>query len=79
VAAQDRYTKGTRGLPETLVSASEDNTLFVWDPENTKKPVTRMTGHQKPVIFATCSPDGRLVASASFDKSAKVWETRTGK
>ena len=28
---------------------------------------------------AKFSPDGRLIASASFDKSAKVWDGRTGK
>lgn len=43
-----------------------------------KKPITRMTGHQKGVNFVLYSPDGRLIVSASFDKSAKLWDGKTG-
>jgi ribosome assembly protein 4 len=37
-----------------------------------------MTGHQKGVNFVLYSPDGRLIVSASFDKSAKLWDGKTG-
>ena len=37
------------------------------------------TGHQKGINHVSFSPDGRLLASGSFDKSAKVWDGRTGK
>ena len=36
-------------------------------------------GHQQLVIDVRFSPDGRLIASASFDKSVKLWEGKTGK
>jgi len=39
----------------------------------------RMTGHQQLVNDVKFSVDTRLVASASFDKSIKVWDGRTGK
>lgn len=38
-----------------------------------------MTGHQQPVIMVSYSPDGRFIASASFDHHVKIWEGRTGK
>ena len=38
----------------------------------------RMTGHQQLVNDVKFSPDSRLIASASFDKSIKLWDGRTG-
>ncbi|XP_045839737.1 notchless protein homolog 1 isoform X4 [Meles meles] len=44
-----------------------------------KKPLARMTGHQALINQVLFSPDSRIVASASFDKSIKLWDGRTGK
>lgn len=41
--------------------------------------IERMTGHQQLINCVQFSPDGRLIASASFDKSIKLWDGRTGK
>lgn len=38
-----------------------------------------MTGHQQLINDVKFSPDGRIIASASFDKSIKLWESNTGK
>lgn len=38
-----------------------------------------MTGHQQLINDVKFSPDGRLLASASFDKSIKLWEGNGGK
>ena len=43
-----------------------------------KKPLNRMTGHQQLVNDVKFSPDMRVLASASFDKSIKLWDGRTG-
>lgn len=61
------------------MSGSDDFTLFLWNPAEEKKPVARMTGHQALVNEVLFSPDTRLLASASFDKSVKIWDGRTGK
>ena len=37
-----------------------------------------MTGHQQLVNDVKFSPDSRLIASASFDKSIKIWDGRSG-
>jgi ribosome assembly protein 4 len=64
--------------PDTLVSGSDDFTLYVWNLETSKHPVKRLTGHQQAVNFISYSPDGRYFASASFDKKVKVWNGHTG-
>lgn len=64
---------------ERLVSGSDDFTLCLWYPESDKKPIARMTGHQQLINDVKFSPDGRLIASASFDKSIKLWNGKTGK
>ena len=37
------------------------------------------TGHQALINEVLFSPDGRIIASASFDKSIKLWDGNTGK
>eukprot|EP01104_Vermistella_antarctica_P012122 TRINITY_DN3455_c0_g1_i1.p1 TRINITY_DN3455_c0_g1~~TRINITY_DN3455_c0_g1_i1.p1 ORF type:complete len:489 (+),score=18.48 TRINITY_DN3455_c0_g1_i1:60-1469(+) len=77
--ALKRYEEARGGKPERLVSCSDDNTMFLWHPAEAKKPILRMHGHARPVNLVSFSPDGRLVASASWDNSLKLWDGITGK
>ena len=73
--SQERYDAALSkaGGVERLASGSDDFTLFMWEPTNDKKPTTRMTGHVGVVNHLAFSPDGKHLASASFDKKVKVW------
>lgn len=78
--AQTRYEAALEiAGGERLVSGSDDFTLFMWNPKETKQSINRMTGHMQLVNQVVFSPDTRYIASASFDKSVKLWCGRTGK
>lgn len=77
-AARKRYD-AVRGRGERMISGSDDFTMFLWEPATSKKPLARLTGHQQLVNHVCFSPDGMLLASASFDKSVKIWDGLTGK
>lgn len=66
------------GNNELLVSCSDDQTLFLWNPLKSKKPISRMHGHQGAITHVCFSNNGQFIASASFDKSVRVWNGRTG-
>ncbi|KAG8922401.1 hypothetical protein FRC02_011893 [Tulasnella sp. 418] len=88
--ALERYESIVSNHPETLISGSDDHTLFLWKifPPNASsvsstsskiKPTARLTGHQSQVSHVAFSPDGRWAASAGWDRSIRIWEGRTGK
>lgn len=81
-AAQKAYDGVARlggAVVERMVTASDDFTMYLWEPLKLQKPITRMTGHQKLVNHVLFLPDGRYIVSALFDNSVKLWDGRDGK
>ncbi len=74
----EKYKAFKGAEQETLVSGSDDFTLFVWHPKVGKHPIKRLTGHVQAVNHIAFSPDGRYFASASFDKKVKIWNGKSG-
>ncbi|KAJ5925468.1 Ribosome assembly protein 4 [Penicillium verhagenii] len=81
-AAKKRFEESAivnNKIVERLVSASDDFTMYLWDPASSSKPVARLLGHQKEVNHVTFSPDMAYIASAGFDNHVKLWNGRDGK
>uniref|UniRef100_A0A8D3CCS1 Transducin beta like 1 X-linked n=1 Tax=Scophthalmus maximus TaxID=52904 RepID=A0A8D3CCS1_SCOMX len=57
-----------------LASASFDSTVRLWDVEGGVC-IHTLTKHQEPVYSVAFSPDGKHLASGSFDKCVHIWNT----
>ena len=69
-----RFSLATLLLFSLLVGSSA--TLgFHWEPWAL---VRVLTGHTKPVISTSFSPDGKSIVSASYDYTARVWDAQSG-
>ncbi|KAI9693835.1 MAG: hypothetical protein M1822_003106 [Bathelium mastoideum] len=81
-AAKYNFEKAARigdKLVERLASASDDCTMYLWEPLSTTKPLGRMVGHQKVVNHVMFSPNGLYIASAGFDNHVKMWSATDGR
>jgi len=60
-----------------VISASDDNTLKVWDLSS-REVIATFTGHSNSVNAVAVTPDSKQVISASDDNTLKVWNLETG-
>lgn len=56
-------------------SASFDSTVRLWEAERGQCLHT-LTKHQEPVYSVAYSPDGKFLASGSFDKCVHIWDVK---
>jgi WD40 repeat protein len=76
------HTNAVRGIAwspdsQRLASASNDQTIHVWDP-STGDHFFTYTGHTDAVRAVAWSPNGKYIASASNDHTVQVWDASTG-
>ncbi|MBF0623714.1 MAG: pentapeptide repeat-containing protein [Magnetococcales bacterium] len=82
LAVQSGHWEGIRSAAyspdgHSIVSASYDKTVKVWDAGNGQL-IRTLEGHGGGVRSAAYSPDGHSIVSASFDKTVKVWNAENG-
>ena len=77
--------------PRKLAAANQLGHIFIWDlPEKPPEfkadpktdrqapnvwPTRRLDGHTNEISRLVATPDGKLLMSASFDKSVRIWPT----
>ncbi|VTT96647.1 wd40 repeat-containing protein : RNA polymerase sigma factor, sigma-70 family OS=Singulisphaera acidiphila (strain ATCC BAA-1392 / DSM 18658 / VKM B-2454 / MOB10) GN=Sinac_7487 PE=4 SV=1: Sigma70_r2: Sigma70_r4_2: WD40: WD40: WD40: WD40 [Gemmataceae bacterium] len=63
-----------------VATAGTDNVILLWDPTDWRKAPQRLEGHDHMVTGLAFSPDGGgALASSSFDRRVRIWDTRKGK
>jgi WD40 repeat protein len=50
--------------------------LLIWDLKSRK--AKSLVGHDATVMAMSLSPDGRILATASYDRSVRLWDLATG-
>lgn len=80
-AAQMRFDAFLRNCPhENIAVGGQDFTITLLGFQNNKfREISRMTGHTKQVNHIMFSPNGYWLASASDDKSVRLFDGKTGK
>ena len=62
---------------ETIVSASDDGTIRLWNV-NTRKHLKTLMAHADSVNSVVFSSDGNTIASSSNDRTIALWNANTG-
>ena len=62
----------------TLVSASDDGRLKLWDIR-TGRLIRTLAGHEGGVISMSVAPSGQVVASGGVDKVIRLWDLASGR
>jgi WD40 repeat protein/serine/threonine protein kinase len=60
-----------------LLTATEGNTVRLWDTVTGKEKLT-LKGHGRKVVAVAMSADGQRVASSAEDGTVRLWDTTTG-
>jgi cytochrome c len=61
-----------------VASSGEDARIAIWKAGE-QTPSLVLEGHKAPVVALAVSPDGATLASASWDRTARLWPLASGK
>jgi WD40 repeat protein/uncharacterized caspase-like protein len=85
----NRYSNQAQGIysvavspliSDTFAAADWDGKIKIWQntADGTQKLIRTLAGHQDTITQIKYSPDGKLIASASWDQTIKLWDEKTG-
>nr|WP_240806880.1 CHAT domain-containing protein [Polyangium spumosum] len=65
---------------ERVATATDEGALEIWDLSPVTGPVlqNRFTGHEDGVVALDFDPEGKRLVSASWDRTACLWDARRG-
>ena len=75
---QAQSTIGAAGSGSASRSRELSRSSVVLRDTQTGRTLHTLTGHSADVICLAFSPDGRRLATASYDRTVKLWDTETG-
>jgi len=60
-----------------LLASAEEDTVRLWEVA-TGTEIRRLQGHEHSIWSVAFSPDGKSLASGSYDKTVRLWDIATG-
>lgn len=60
-----------------MATGGEDGRIAIWQPDQ-PVPVLTFQGHTAPIVSLAVSPDGQKLASASWDRTVRLWPLAGG-
>lgn len=72
-----RVTDAVFSPDSQALLTSSDNVAYLWNIKDGK--TIKTFSHNKLINAVSFSPDGQLAVTASWDKTARIWDIRTGK
>lgn len=63
---------------DVIVTSDDNFKAKLWDLRTPKAPVHVFNGHTHVVTSCSFAPTGQMIATGSFDETARLWDPRTG-